>query len=92
MLGLNSIHILEYMQHIRPLDYDRIPLTDLLSGDYLAFLDNEGVLLHRTGISAKDMIKTESLYPGKESNFQEYNASGLFPMHIRFKDPVGKER
>ena len=45
MVGLDSIHILEYMQHIRPLDYERLPLTDLLSGDYLALLDDEGWLL-----------------------------------------------
>src|SRR5574341_599678 len=32
MVGLDSIHVLEYMQHIRPLDYERLPLTDLLSG------------------------------------------------------------
>jgi len=83
MLGLDSIHVLEYMQHIRPLDYDRLPLTDLLSGDYLAFLDNEGWLLHPKQYFSKGYDKNGELVPPvNESNFQEYNASGLFPMHI----------
>ncbi|MBU4075470.1 MAG: hypothetical protein KKI06_01955, partial [Euryarchaeota archaeon] len=83
MLGLDSIHVLEYMQHIRPLDYDRLPLTDLLSGDYLALLDNEGWLLHPKQYFSKGYDKNGELVPPiNESNFQEYNASGLFPMHI----------
>ncbi len=83
MLGLDSIHVLEYMQHIRPLDYDRLPLTDLLSGDYLAFLDNEGWLLHPKQYFSKGYDKNGELVPPvNESNFQEYNTSGLFPMHI----------
>ena len=83
MLGLDSIHILEYMQHIRPLDYERLPLTDLLSGDYLALLDNEGWLLHPKQYFSKGYDKNGELVPPiNESNFKEYNSSGLFPMHI----------
>ena len=83
MLGLDSIHVLEYMQHIRPLDSDRLPLTDLLSGDYLASLDNEGWLLHPKQYFSKGYDKNGELVPPiNESNFQEYNTSGLFPMHI----------
>ncbi|MBU3967358.1 MAG: GAF domain-containing protein, partial [Euryarchaeota archaeon] len=83
MLGLDSIHVLEYVQHIRPLDYDRLPLTDLLSGDYLAVLDNEGWLLHPKQYFSKGYDKNGELVPPvNESNFQEYNTSGLFPMHI----------
>lgn len=83
MLGLDSIHILEYMQHIRPLDYERLPLTDLISGDYLALLDNEGWLLHPKQYFSKGYDKKGELVPPvNESNFKEYNSSGLMPMHI----------
>ncbi len=83
MVGLDSIHILEYMQHIRPLDYERLPLTDLLSGDYLALLDDEGWLLHPKQYFSKGYDKNGELVPPiSESNFQEYNRSGMFPMHI----------
>ena len=83
MLGLDSIHILEYIQHIRPLDYERLPLSDLLSGDYLAMLDNEGWLLHPKQYFSKGYDKNGELVPAiSESNFDQYNRSGLFPMHI----------
>ncbi len=83
MLGLDSIHILEYMQHIRPLDYERLPLSDLLSGDYLAMLDNEGWLLHPKQYFSKGYDKNGELVPAiSEGNFEQYNRSGLFPMHI----------
>ncbi len=83
MLGLDSIHVLEYMQHIRPLDYERLPLTDLLSGDYLALLDDEGWLLHPKQYFSKGYDKNGELVPPvNDSNFNEYNSSGLFPMHI----------
>ncbi len=83
MLGLDSIHILEYMQHIRPLDYERLPLTDLLSGDYLAMVDNEGWLLHPKQYFSKGYDKNGELVPAiNESNFAQYNSSGLFPMHV----------
>ncbi len=83
MLGLDSIHILEYMQHIRPLDYERLPLTDLLSGDYMAMLDDEGWLLHPKQYFSKGYNeKGELVPPISEGNFREYNSSGLFPMHI----------
>ncbi len=83
MLGLDSIHVLEYMQHIRPLDYERLPLTDLVSGDYLALLDDEGWLLHPKQYFSKGYDKNGELVPPvNESNFNEYNNSGLFPMHI----------
>jgi signal transduction histidine kinase/HAMP domain-containing protein len=83
MLGLDSIHVLEYIQHIRPLDYERLPLTDLLSGDYLALLSDEGWLLHPKQYFSKGYDKNGELVPPvNESNFKEYNSSGLFPMHI----------
>lgn len=83
MLGLDSIHILEYMQHIRPLDYERLPLTDLLSGDYLAMVDNEGWLLHPKQYFSKGYDRNGELVPAiNESNFDQYNMSGLFPMHV----------
>ncbi len=83
MVGLDSIHILEYMQHIRPLDYERRPLTDLLSGDYLAMVDDEGWLLHPKQYFSKGYDKNGKLVPPiSEDNFNEYNRSGLFPMHI----------
>ena len=83
MLGLDSIHILEYMQHVRPLDYERLPLSDLLSGDYLAMLDNEGWLLHPKQYFSKGYDKNGELVPAiSEGNFEQYNRSGLFPMHI----------
>lgn len=83
MLGLDSIHILEYMQHIRPLDYERIPLTDLLSGDYLALLDDEGWLLHPKQYFSKGYDARGELVPAvSEGNYEQYNRSGLFPMHI----------
>lgn len=83
MLGLDTIHVLEYMQHIRPLDYERLALSDLLSGDYLALLDNEGWLLHPKQYFSKGYDNNGELVPPiNESNFQEYNASGIFPMHI----------
>lgn len=83
MVGLDSIHILEYMQHIRPLDYERLPLTDLLSGDYLALLDYEGWLLHPKQYFSKGYDKNGELIPPiSEGNFEEYNRSGLSPMHI----------
>ena len=83
MVGLDSIHILEYMQHIRPLDYERLPLTDLLSGDYLALLDDEGWLLHPKQYFSKGYDKNGKLVPPiSEGNFEEYNRSGLSPMHI----------
>ncbi|MDO8725944.1 MAG: GAF domain-containing protein [Candidatus Methanoperedens sp.] len=83
MLGLDSIHILEYMQHIRPLDYERLPLTDLISGDYLALLDNEGWLLHPKQYFSKGYDKNgEFVPPVNDSNFAEYNSNGLMPMHI----------
>ncbi len=83
MVGLDSIHILEYMQHIRPLDYERFPLTDLLSGDYLAMVDNEGWLLHPKQYFSKGYDKNGELVPAiNESNFVRYNSSGLFPMHV----------
>jgi len=83
MLGLDSIHILEYMQHIRPLDYERLPLTDLLSGDYLALLDDEGWLLHPKQYFSKGYDTNGELVPPiNESNYREYNSSGLLPMHI----------
>jgi len=83
MLGLDSIHVLEFMQHIRPLDYERLPLTDLLSGDYLALLDDEGWLLHPKQYFSKGYDKNGELVPPvNESNFEEYNSSGLLPMHI----------
>jgi signal transduction histidine kinase/HAMP domain-containing protein len=83
MVGLDSIHILEYMQHIRPLDYERLPLTDLLSGDYLALLDDEGWLLHPKQYFSKGYDKNGELVPPiSEDNFEEYNRSGLSPMHI----------
>ncbi|HEY9246451.1 MAG TPA: GAF domain-containing protein [Candidatus Methanoperedens sp.] len=83
MVGLDSIHILEYIQHIRPLDYERLPLTDLLSGDYLAILDDEGWLLHPKQYFSKGYDKNGELVPPiDEDNFEEYNRSGLSPMHI----------
>lgn len=83
MLGLDSIHILEYMQHIRPLDYERLPLTDLISGDYLALVDDEGFLLHPKQYFSKGYDNNGELVPPvNESNFKEYNSSGLLPMHI----------
>jgi signal transduction histidine kinase/HAMP domain-containing protein len=83
MIGLDSIHILEYMQHIRPLDYDALPLTDLLSGDYLAMVDDEGWLLHPKQYFSKGYDGTGELVPPiSQDNFGEYNRSGLFPMHI----------
>lgn len=83
MVGLDSIHIMEYMQHIRPLDYERLPLTDLLSGDYLALLDDEGWLLHPKQYFSKGYDKNGELVPPiSEDNFEEYNRSGLSPMHI----------
>jgi signal transduction histidine kinase/HAMP domain-containing protein len=83
MVGLDSIHILEYVQHIRPLDYERLPLTDLSSGDYLAMLDDEGWLLHPKQYFSKGYDdKGELVPPISEDNFVEYNRSGLFPMHI----------
>lgn len=83
MLGLDTIHVLEYMQHIRPLDYERLPLTDLLSGDYLAMLDDEGWLLHPKQYFSKGYDVKGELVPAiSDDNFEEYNRSGLFPMHI----------
>ncbi len=83
MVGLDSIHILEYMQHIRPLDYEMLPLTDLVSGDYLAMLDDEGWLLHPKQYFSKGYDdKGELVPPITKDNFAEYNRSGLFPMHI----------
>ncbi|HIH44043.1 MAG TPA: GAF domain-containing protein, partial [Candidatus Methanoperedenaceae archaeon] len=83
MLGLDTIHVLEYMQHIRPLDYERLPLTDLLSGDYLAMVDDEGWLLHPKQYFSKGYDEKGELVPAiSEDNFEEYNRSGLFPMHI----------
>ena len=83
MVGLESIHILEYMQHIRPLDYERLPLTDLLSGDYLAMVDDEGWLLHPKQYFSKGYDKNGELVPPiSEGNLEEYNRSGLSPMHI----------
>ncbi len=83
MLGVDSIHILEYMQHIRPLDYERLPLTDLLSGDYLAMVDDEGWLLHPKQYFSKGYDKNGELVPPiSEDNFEKYSRSGLFPMHI----------